>query len=117
VKFLVDAQLPVRLCRWLRDRGHDAVHVTERANGNRSTDAEVAAAADSEDRIVVSKDADFRHDHLLHDRPRRLLAVATGNISNAALLDLFGANLVEIVAALEEGRFVEMTATELVVRS
>jgi hypothetical protein len=33
------------------------------------------------------------------------------------LLDLFGANLAGIVAGLEEGRFVEMTATELVVRS
>jgi predicted nuclease of predicted toxin-antitoxin system len=29
VKFLVDNQLPVALTRWLRERGHDAVHVLE----------------------------------------------------------------------------------------
>lgn len=29
MKFLVDAQLPPALCRWLRDRGEDATHVSE----------------------------------------------------------------------------------------
>ncbi|WP_179045221.1 DUF5615 family PIN-like protein [Sphingobium lactosutens] len=28
MKFLVDAQLPPALCRWLRDRGHDADYVS-----------------------------------------------------------------------------------------
>lgn len=27
--FLIDAQLPPALCLWLRERGHDAVHVRD----------------------------------------------------------------------------------------
>jgi predicted nuclease of predicted toxin-antitoxin system len=30
VRFLIDAQLPPRLAKRLRDLGHDAVHVGER---------------------------------------------------------------------------------------
>jgi len=29
VKFLIDAQLPRRLARWLNDRGFDAIHTLE----------------------------------------------------------------------------------------
>lgn len=29
MKFLIDAQLPPALCRWLRDHRHEAVHVSE----------------------------------------------------------------------------------------
>jgi hypothetical protein len=29
MRFLVDAQLPPMLVRWLRERGHEAEHVTE----------------------------------------------------------------------------------------
>jgi predicted nuclease of predicted toxin-antitoxin system len=115
VKFLVDTQLPVRLSLLLAEEGHDAAHVSGLPNGNRSTDDEVTASADAEDRVVVTKDADFRDCHLLRARPRRLLAVVTGNIDNTALLGLFKANLNEIVAALEESSFVELGRTSLVV--
>jgi hypothetical protein len=57
--------------------GHDAVHVSDLPNGNRSTDAEVIAAADEEGRVVVSKDSDFRLSHLLRGQPSRLLAIVT----------------------------------------
>lgn len=43
--------------------------------------------------MVVTKDRDFRDSHLLHNFPRRLLVVATGNIANDDLLALFEANL------------------------
>jgi predicted nuclease of predicted toxin-antitoxin system len=115
VKFLVDTQLPSRLGRWLVDEGHDAIHVSELHRGNRSTDAEVAAAADAEDRVLVSKDRDFRDSHLLRRQPRRLLAIVTGNISNTDLIGLIEHNLDQIVSALEESGFVELGAGRLVV--
>jgi predicted nuclease of predicted toxin-antitoxin system len=114
VNFLVDTKLPVRLSLLLAEAGHDAAHVSGLPHGNRSTDAEVTAAADAEDRVVVSKDADFRDAHLLRQKPRRLLAVVTGNIDNTAQLALFTADMNEIVAALEESRFVELARTSLI---
>lgn len=114
MKFLVDAQLPARLARFLNDAGHDA-HTSELPDGNRTTDVRVAESADSEGRVVVTKDRDFRDSHLLSGSPRRLMTVATGNITNAALLALFEANLDTVVAALGEADFVELGPEALVV--
>ena len=47
--------------------------------------------------------------------PRRLFVVATGNITNDALLVLFPKHLDAIVAALDEGDFVEFGPDALVV--
>lgn len=101
MKFLVDAQLPVRLTRFLNDAGHDALHTSELPDGNRTSDVRVAETADSDGRVVVTKDRDFRDGHLLSGVPHRLLIVATGNITNVALLALFGANLDTVVGALD----------------
>ncbi|WP_454561025.1 DUF5615 family PIN-like protein [Mycobacterium haemophilum] len=88
MRFLVDAQLPVRLCDFLIERGHEAVHVLALPDGNRSSDAAVTEAVDKEDRIVVTKDSDFRYSHTISGSPRRLLIVATGNVSNAVLVNV-----------------------------
>jgi hypothetical protein len=42
---------------------------------------------------VVTKDQDFRDGHLLARSPRQLLVVATGNVTNDALLSLFELHL------------------------
>jgi predicted nuclease of predicted toxin-antitoxin system len=101
VKFLVDAQLPARLARLLNEHGHDATHTSELPNGNRTPDDEIADTADAEDRVVISKDRDFRNSHFLKGTPRKLLVVRTGNISNDDLLALFEANLEQIADALD----------------
>ena len=84
MKFLVDAQLPVRLALLLNGAGHEAIHTSDLPNGNASTDAQVVEIADAQDRVVVTKDRDFRDGHLLTGSPRKLFIVATGNISNDA---------------------------------
>ena len=88
MRFLVDAQLPLRLARLLVQSGHDAIHTTNLADGNRSSDTLVSQRADIDGRVVVTKDRDFRDSHLLSGSPGRVL-VTTGNITNTALLSLF----------------------------
>jgi len=107
VNFLVDAQLPGGLARQLRNAGHDAIHCEVLPSGNRSSDAD--------DRVVVTKDRDFRDAHHIRSVPRRLLLVVTGNISNDDLMAVVAANPPEIVSALAEVQFVELSATSLVV--
>ncbi|MCV7334669.1 MULTISPECIES: DUF5615 family PIN-like protein [Mycolicibacterium] len=115
MKFLVDAQLPIRLCDFLNRHGHDAVHVSALPDGNGSSDAVVAEVADAEDRVVVTKDSDFRHSHLTVRSPRRLLIVATGNISNTALLDLVELRLDDLANAFAGADLVELRSDLLVV--
>ena len=81
--------------------------------GNRSTDSHIAQLADANGRVVVTKDQDFRDGHLLVQSPRRLLVVTTGNITNTALLSIFGLHLDGIVSALEDADFVELSQDTL----
>ncbi|MGH3501938.1 MAG: DUF5615 family PIN-like protein [Nocardioidaceae bacterium] len=115
MKFLIDAQLPARLARQLTTVGHDAVHTTDLPGGNRTSDAQLTTIADEQGRVVVTKDRDFRNAHLLACAPRRLLVVATGNITNAALLALFTAHLDAIVDAFAGADFLELGPDALIV--
>jgi predicted nuclease of predicted toxin-antitoxin system len=114
VKFLIDAQLPARLAEFLTGAGHDAIHTTELPNGNRSTDQQIAELGDADGRVVVTKDRDFRDGHLLARSPRQLLIIATGNITNNALLALFALHLDAIVASLDQADLVELSQDALV---
>ena len=58
MRFIVDAQLPPALARWLASQGCDAAHVFDLQLGS-ATDREIWALALSTDAIVVTKDEDF----------------------------------------------------------
>ena len=89
MRFLVDAQLPVRLASRLGQLGHDGHHTSSLPDGNRTTDQQIAALADKDGRVVVTKDADFRNSHLL-------------------TVDLFESRLAEIERAFALGDRVEL---------
>jgi predicted nuclease of predicted toxin-antitoxin system len=97
-----------RLASRLIELGHDAAHTSSLPEGNRTTDQQIAATADLDGRIVVTKDADFRNSHLLTGSPARLLVVATGNIRNDDLSSLFESRLAEIEDAFGLGEYVEL---------
>jgi len=117
VKFLIDAQLPRRLARRLGTLGHDAVHTLDLPAGNRTTDTDISRLANLDDRVVVTKDADFVNSYCLSKRPGRLLLVSVGNIANDDLERRFFAELPAIVLAMSDSDFVELTTTGLVVHS
>jgi uncharacterized protein (DUF433 family)/predicted nuclease of predicted toxin-antitoxin system len=80
-----DAQLPRRAVARLTAAGCDARHSLDLPDANRTTDDQLNDLADREQRVVVTKDADFVDSHLLRGRPAKLLLVSTGNISNRDL--------------------------------
>jgi predicted nuclease of predicted toxin-antitoxin system len=114
MKFLVDAQRPRNLARWLAEAGHDALHTLELPRRNRTTDAEVVERAVQDGRVVVSKDSDFVASYLLTGVPR-LLLISTGNISNIDLEQLLRSNMATIEAAFTENNLVEITREALVI--
>jgi predicted nuclease of predicted toxin-antitoxin system len=72
--------------------------------------------ADAESRVVVTKDADFVDSHTLLGRPRKLLLISTGNITNAELESLLVPLVPQIVQALENSSLVELGRSGLAVR-
>lgn len=115
MKFLVDAQLPRRLCYWLLERGHDAVHTLDLELGNRTPDLEIIRIADRDGRIVVTKDDDFVQSFLLRNTPERLLFITSGNISNAELERLIAEALPSIVVAFETASYIEICKKSLII--
>lgn len=72
MKFLIDAQLPMRFVGWLRRHGHDTLHTLDLPLGNRTPDSDVVACVIRDDRIVVTKNSDFVQTFLLPGQPARL---------------------------------------------
>lgn len=116
MNFLVDAQLPRRLARKLRELGHDALHTLDLPNGNRTPDTEINEVAQRDGRVVVTKDADFVNSFLLLGEPGKLVLISTGNITNAELETMLVPNIPAIVSALQTNSYVEVTRTTLIVR-
>ena len=108
MNFLVDAQLPRRMAAWLTAAGCDAVHTLDLPDANRTTDEQVNDVADREQRVVVTKDADFVDSHVLRGRPAKLLLISTGNISNRDLEALMVPLIPDIVREFEAHSFLEL---------
>ena len=114
MKFLVDAQLPRRLAVFLSSAGHGALHTLDLPDRNATSDRRIAELADQGDRVVVTKDRDFRDGHLLRGSPRRLLIITAGNLANPTLLSLVDRHLDALLAALDESDLVELTMDAVV---
>lgn len=105
MRFLIDAQLPPALCGWLRERGHQAEHVFE-IGLVAASDVEIAARAEVDGAVLVSKDEDFVTLRL----PDRFafLWLRCGNATNRALVAWLELRWAQIEALLEAGeRFIE----------
>ncbi len=98
MKFLVDIQLPPRLCDWLIDHGCDALHASDLESGLNMPDEKLWQYAKQESLIVISKDYDFYERALLYGAPPQVLHISLGNCSNKQLmttLDKFWSKIAE----------------------
>jgi predicted nuclease of predicted toxin-antitoxin system len=114
MKFLVDAQLPVKLCEILQSVGLEAAHADSLPNGDESSDRDIAVFADEQDLIVVTKDSDFYHSHMILRQPKKLLLITTGNIKNRRLFDHIRANAQTIHNLFNSCNYVEMTNDSII---
>lgn len=109
MRVLCDVHLPYRLVNLLRERGVDATHVNRILDGSETKDAAVAAFADANGMILITKDSDFRDSHFLSGTPVRLIRVTLGNFSNNALLALFDEHWDTLAQAfIDSPRYVEL---------
>jgi predicted nuclease of predicted toxin-antitoxin system len=108
MKFLVDAHLPASLCRMLSERGYDVRHTRDLAAGNRASDEGLIAVARREQRVVVTKDADFYHSHLLRGEPEKLVLIRVGNLRKRDLPRHFSEHLPALERALRKHGLVEL---------
>jgi predicted nuclease of predicted toxin-antitoxin system len=115
VKFLVDAQLPIRLARLLQMSGYDVIHTRDLPGQNATRDSEINTISMQQERIVVTKDRDFLDSFLLRQQPYKLLLVTTGNITNTELVELFAKNLSQLADLFEQHSLIEINRDDIIV--
>ncbi|MBW4422161.1 MAG: DUF5615 family PIN-like protein [Myxacorys californica WJT36-NPBG1] len=115
MKFLVDAQLPVRLTRLLQEAGHDTLHTRELPQQNATPDSIINSLSAQQERVVITKDSDFVDSFLTTQQPYKLLLVTTGNIKNSDLEALFAVNLLLIVDLLSQHSYIELSRDSVIV--
>ena len=114
MNFLIDANLPRRLVSIFQERGHDAVHTLELPEGNATVDAALLDYSEKNNCVITTKDSDFITSFWLQNRPTKLLLISTGNIRNAELETLLIANFDQLISALTENRYIELTREHII---
>ena len=102
MRFLVDAQLPPALARWLGGRGHDATHVID-IGLERAADGMLWEHALRVEAALITKDEDFALRKVLTQPGPAVVWVRCGNTTRRELLVLFDRVLPDALAALERG--------------
>ncbi|MCB9033602.1 MAG: DUF5615 family PIN-like protein [Chitinophagales bacterium] len=117
MKLLLDAHLPYKLINILKTYNIDAIHTDDLPNKERTTDTFIRQIADTEDRIVVTKDSDFLDSYYIKKSPKKLLLVTTGNISNKVLFDIFEKNISKILEEFKHANFIELNNIDIIVHN
>jgi len=105
MRFICDVHISIKLSKQLAEAGHDCTHVNRLPGRWYTSDQDIARLADKEDRILITKDSDFRDSCIVQGTPRKLIKVNLGNIPHGVLRDLLLSNLVEIGRLNERERF------------
>jgi predicted nuclease of predicted toxin-antitoxin system len=109
MRFLVDAQLPPALARWLTEQGHNAEHVVD-CGLVEADDRSIWEHALSSGAVIVSKDEDFRSRRILNAQGPSVVWIRLGNASRRETLRWFGAVFPDVLVALSRGdTLVEIT--------
>ena len=72
MKFIIDAQLPFILSRFLLKKGLDVIHTDNLPLKERTSDNEIRLISLNENRIVITKDSDFLDSFYIKNVPSKL---------------------------------------------
>ena len=102
MRFLVDAQLPPALARWLAAKGHEAEHVGDKGM-QAASDSMIWNYALTSSAAIVTKDEDFAQRKVLAITGPVVIWIRLPNTRRRDLLAWFETILPDIVTALERG--------------
>ena len=117
MKFIIDANLPKKLCFWLIAKGFDSIHTLELPEKNLSIDNVINKISISESRVLISKDKDFVNSFLIRQEPYKLIHIKAGNLTNPELMDIFEKKFSNILELLEHSSFLEIHRNIIIVHS
>ena len=114
MKFLIDANLPFKLAKVLKEKGFDIIHTDDLPDKERTKDNEIRKVSVDQDRVIITKDSDFLDSHIVQGIPSKLLLITTGNIVNKVLLDIFDKNFETIISLFNSYDLIELNNEQIV---
>jgi predicted nuclease of predicted toxin-antitoxin system len=102
MRFLVDAQLPPALARWLEEHGHTAEHVADRGMAA-ADDRVVWDYALTVGAVILTRDEDFAIRRALAPDGPSVVWIRRGNTTRRELLTWFEFRLPAMLEALDRG--------------
>jgi len=109
MRFLVDAQLPPVLARWLTSLGHEAEHVAD-CDLLVASDRVIWAYALANGSVIITKDEDFAVRRMMEASGPQVLWIRLGNTTRRALLVWLEPLLPLVLESLSRGEvLVEIT--------
>lgn len=102
MKFIVDAQLPPALARFLAAKGEDVVHVLD-VQMMESSDSQIWDFSLHNSLVIITKDEDFQLRASVTANHPRIVWVRIGNCSKKVLLAFFDQKWDEVKAELSNG--------------
>ena len=100
MRFIVDAQLPPALARWLAEKGCVAEHVVD-IGMETAGDSEIWAVSEKTGAVIVTKDEDFVGLAMINKSGPRVLWLRLGNSTKRVLLAWMDRAWPAIVKALD----------------
>jgi predicted nuclease of predicted toxin-antitoxin system len=108
VRFLVDANLPPALARWLESEGHEAHHIAD-LGMERMTDRAIWERARDTGACIVTKDEDFVLLQALDRAGPAIVWIRIGNAVRSVLVRRLPGLWPAVISAIERGdRIVEV---------
>ncbi len=103
MKFLCDVHISFKTLLFLKNLYPESEHVNHILNSYLSKDEEIINYADTHGFIIITKDRDFKNSFLVRKKPRKLIRINLGNLSNEHLIGILSENL-EQIRQLDAGK-------------
>ncbi len=117
MRFLADMGISMHTVRWLRQQGHDVVHLHEQGL-QRLSDEEILAKARDEERVVLTMDLDFGY--LLASGKERMPSVVLFRLHDERS-EMVNLRLAEVLSKcqsdLEAGAIVSVSERSIRIRT
>ncbi|MDQ2720387.1 MAG: DUF5615 family PIN-like protein [Bacteroidota bacterium] len=90
-------------------KGHDCIHTLDLELQNNTPDRTINFISLTQQRIVITKDADFLDSFILKQEPYKLILVKLGNSSKNELLHFFANKFDEIIEKIKSEQMILLT--------
>jgi len=117
MKILCDVHISMKVAKFLASKGIQTEHVNQILDKWKTKDYKIIQYADKNDFTVLTKDKDFKNNHLLNKSPKKLIKINLGNLSTNQTINIFESILAQLSDLFDNNQFcfIEINSDDFVV--